>query len=111
MNLERPTRRHLKPDERRRVAERCESSGLAGSEFARRHGIPLSSLRRWVRELRNTPKESPAVVFHEVAVCPPWTGSASPWAVEIVGRDGVTVRCRERLPVEELARLLRGGAC
>ena len=112
MNPERRTRQHLKPDQRLRIAERCENSGLAPSEFASRHRIPVSSLQRWLRELRNTPKETPAAVFREVAVCPPLAGSASqPWALEIVGPDGMTVRCRERLSIEDLACLLRGRGC
>jgi transposase-like protein len=59
MELERITRRYLKPEERRQIAERCESSGLSRSEFARRHWISLSSLQRWLSEARNAPKEVP----------------------------------------------------
>jgi hypothetical protein len=36
------------PEERRRIAERCESSGLSQREFARRHRLSLSSPRRWL---------------------------------------------------------------
>ena len=58
------------------------------------------------------PKEVPAVVFREVAVSPALTASALPaWSVEVVGPDSVTVRSRERLSIEDLARLLRGRAC
>ncbi len=70
MEPERITRCYLKPEERRRIAERCESSGLSRSEFARRHQISLSSLERWLSEARNAPKEVPAVVFREVTVSP-----------------------------------------
>ena len=112
MERKRITRCHLKREERRRVAERCEASGLARSEFARRHRIPLSSLQRWLHEFRNSPKESPTVVFQEVAVCPPETASTpQAWAMEIIGPDGVMVRCRERLSIEELVQLVRGRAC
>jgi transposase-like protein len=112
MEPERVARRHLKPEERRRIAELCERSGLTQSEFAKRHGISLSSLQRWLSEARSAPGEVPAVVFREVAVSPLQAASASPaWAVEIVGQDGVTVRFRERLPIEELTPLLRGRPC
>jgi len=112
MKPERVTRRHLKPEERRRVAELCDRSGLTRGEFAKRHGISLSSLQRWLSEARSALGDVPAVVFREVAVCPPLTASVLPaWAVEIVGPDGVTVRCRERLPIEELTQLLRGRPC
>lgn len=112
MELERIRRRHLKPDQRRRIAERCESSGLSRSEFAKRNHLSLSSLQRWLRELQDTPKESPAVIFREVAVCPPVTPPAlQSWAVEVVGPDGTTIRCREGWALEELAQLLRSRAC
>ena len=45
----------------------------------------------------------------------PWTGTASaaalPWAIEIEGAGGLTVRCREALSVEDLIRLLQGSLC
>jgi transposase-like protein len=112
MNLERPPRRHLKADQRLRIAKRFENSGLTPSEFSSRHRVSVSSLHRWLRELRNTPKETPAAIFREVAVCSPLAGSTSqPWAIEFVSPDGMTVRCRERLSVEDLARLLRSRGC
>jgi hypothetical protein len=112
MKPERITLRHLKPEQRRRIAERCERSGLSQSEFARRHRISLSSLQRWLSEARNAPKKVPASVFREVTVSPLPASAPSPgWAVEIVGPDGMTVRCRDGLSIEDLARLLRGLAC
>jgi len=112
MEPERVVRRHLKPGERRRIAELCERSGLSHSEFAKRHGYSPSSLQRWLSEARSAPGDVPAVVFREVEVSPSLTVSTSAaWAIEVVGPDGVTVRCRERLSVEELAQLLKGRAC
>jgi hypothetical protein len=112
MEPERITRRYLKPEERRRIAEHCESSGLSQSEFARRHRLSLSNLQRWLAEARNAPKKVPAVVFREITVSPSPVAASSPgWAVEVVGPDGMTVRCREGLSIEDLARLLRGRAC
>lgn len=112
MKLERIARRYRKLEERRRIADRCETSGLSRSEFARRQRISLSSLQRWLAEARNVPKEVPAVVFREVAVSSPLTVSAPlAWAVEIVSPDGVTVRCRDGLSGDDLSRLLRGPRC
>lgn len=112
MNLERIARRHRKLEERRRIVERCEGSGLSRSEFARRHRILLSSLQQWLAEARNAPKEVPAVVFREVAASPPLIVSTSPtWAIEIVRPDGATVRCRDGLSVDDLLRLLREPRC
>jgi len=112
MHPERIVRRHLKPEERRRIAELCERSGLTHGEFAKRHGFSLSSPQRWLSEARSTIERAPAVVFQEIDVSPRVTATASPtWSVEIVGPDGVTVRCRERLRIEELVQLFRGRAC
>jgi len=112
MQREPSTRRYRKPEERRRIAGRCESSGLSQSEFAKRRLIPLSSLQRWLSEAQNAPKRVPAVVFREVRVSPPLAAASSPgWAIEVVAPDGVTLRCREGLSVDDLAKLLRGRAC
>lgn len=112
MEPERITRRHLNPEERRRIAEHCESSGLSRREYARRHRLSLSSLQRWLSEARNGHKEVPAVMFREMMVSPlPLAASSPGWAVEVVGPDGMTIRCREGLCIEDLARLLRDRAC
>jgi hypothetical protein len=107
------TSRHRESlEERRRIAELCESSGVAPRDFARQHRIPLSSLQRWLAEARSARKEVPAVIFHEVSVSPRLGISAScAWAVEIVGPDGMTVRCRDGLSIDDLSLLLRGPRC
>jgi transposase-like protein len=46
MEHERSTRRYLTREQRRRIAERSRTSGLAPGDFARRHGYALSSLQR-----------------------------------------------------------------
>jgi hypothetical protein len=46
------------------------------------------------------------VSFAGVASAP-----AIAWAMEVVSRDGLMVRCREALAVRDLAALLRGPAC
>ena len=97
--------RCLNPEQRRRIAQRCENSGLSRwSDFARRYRIPLSNQQRWMRELQCTPKEVPAVVFREVAVPPPLRTAATPvWAIEIVGPDGTTIRfCEDRSILSKL---------
>lgn len=112
MKTEPATRRHFKPQERLRIAESCESSGLTRSEFARRNQVSLSSLQRWLAESRSVPKESAPVFFQEVSISPPLGVPASKgWAAEIIAPDGMTVRLREQMSVEDLVRLLRGRAC
>jgi hypothetical protein len=51
------------------------------------------------------------VVFREVSLAEVASAPPIAWAVEIVSRDGLTVRCREALSMQELAALLRGPAC
>ncbi len=112
MGLKRATRRRLKPEERRRIAELYQSSSLSRKEFAGRHRISLSSLQRWLAEARSPSREFPDVLFQEVTVSPPLAKAVSPeWAVEIVSADGMTVRCREGLSIEDLVRLLQGRTC
>jgi transposase len=112
MEPERVTRRRRNPEERRRIAELCERSGLSQSEFAKHHSLSLSSLQRWLAEARSGCSDVPAVVFREVGVSPPPALSASAmWAIELVSPDGVTVRYREPLSFEELSRLLRDRTC
>ena len=112
MNRERHARRHLKREERQRIADLFNESGLTHREFARRHHVSLSSLQRWLSEARNRPRHGPAVVFREMTVPPPLAPLSSPaWAVEIVGPDGTTIRCREAWSREDLVLLLRGRGC
>jgi hypothetical protein len=112
MKLQRIPRRYLKPQERRRIAERCERSGLSRREFARRRRISVTSLNRWFSEARNDRKEVGPVFFREVTASPPLPPAPSGvWAVEIVGPSGVTVRCREGMSVQDLALLLGSRTC
>jgi hypothetical protein len=49
--------------------------------------------------------------FREIRLSLPRSGPVAAWAVEIVSSTGLTVRCREPIAVEDLARLLRGSSC
>ncbi len=109
MENKRTTRRYLKPEQRRRIAERCRASGLEPSRFARRHGYKLSSLWRWLAEQR---REPPALLWQEVRLpVTPASACAPCWALEIVSPDGLILRCRDGLPWEDLVRLLRSRPC
>jgi hypothetical protein len=50
---------------------------------------------------------SPPVIFSEIKMPPLPPAGTAEWAVEVVSASGVTLRCRERLSVAELVRLLR----
>jgi hypothetical protein len=51
------------------------------------------------------------VVFREVNGAGVTVVPTVAWALEIVSRDGLTVRCREALSLQDLATLLRGPVC
>ncbi len=53
-------------------------------------------------------KEVAPVLFRELRVPPVRMSAAVPWAVEIVGPDGLVIRCREPLQFRDVAWLLRG---
>jgi len=47
------------------------------------------------------------MMFGELKLAPAPLRTSAGWAMEVVGANGLTIRCREALPVHELARLLR----
>jgi len=63
MEHERSTRRYLKPEHPRHIAERCRASDFGPGDLARRHGYALSILQRWLAEER---RETAAFVLREV---------------------------------------------
>jgi hypothetical protein len=82
-------------------------SGLTRIAFARSQNIPISTLSKWLTTARHASKAVSPVLFREVRV--PVIPSAAPqWAMEVIGPDGLMVRCREALAVDDLAWLLRG---
>ena len=104
-------RRRTSATRRAHLVERFRRSGLTRIAFARRYGLGLSTLGKWLSEARTAlPRPSP-VVFREVPLAGVAAAPAVAWAIEVVSRDGLTVRCREALSVQDLAALLRGPAC
>jgi len=104
-------RRRTSATRRAHLVERFQGSGLTRIAFARRYGLGLSTLGKWLSEARAaTPRPSP-VVFREVRLAGVASAPAIAWAMEVVSRDGLTVRCREALSLQDLAALLRGPTC
>lgn len=84
-------------------------SGESMAEFARSRGFSPQRVRYWRRRL-GAPAAVPAFVPVRLPVVTPTTLAAA--TIEIVSR-GVTIRVREDLDVEHVARLveaLAGGA-
>ena len=73
--------------------------------------LALLTLGKWLSEARAaSPRPSP-VVFREVQLAGAAAAPAIAGAMEVESRDGLTVRCREALSLQDLAALLRGPAC
>jgi transposase-like protein len=104
-------RRRTSATRRARLVERFHRSGLTRIAFARRYGVGLSTLGKWLSEARAAAPRLSPVVFREVRPAGVASAPAIAWAMEVVSRDGLTVRCREALSVQDLAALLRGPAC
>ena len=102
-------RRRTSARQRARLIERFRGSGLTRAAFAQRHGVGLSTLGKWLTEARASWRQPTQVAFREMKLAE--VASAPAWAMEVEGADGVTVRCREALSVQDLAALLRGPTC
>jgi hypothetical protein len=93
------------------LVERFRRSGLTRAAFAQGHGVGLSTLGKWLTEARASSRQPAQVAFREMKLAEVASALANRWAMEVEGADGVTVRCREALSVQDLAALLRGPAC
>jgi hypothetical protein len=95
-------------DEARTALAELSRSGQSAAEFARCRGFSTARIRYWKQRLDVT-AVIPAFVPVNLPVTPPAVGTRT---IEIVARD-VTVRVREDLDVEHVARIvgaLAGGA-
>lgn len=102
-----PKRNYRTRAQRAEIVEQFHRSGLTRIAFAHSQGIPISTLSKWLTAARHASKKAPPVLFREVRL-PALPPSALQWAMEVVSPDGVTVRCREPLPLADVAWLLRG---
>lgn len=127
-----PHPRVFTPEERSQWVSRFRSSGLPQAQFARRHGLKLTTLQKWLygRGSRPAPMRKPsapgdhshridrtAVVIHRKSqrapnttfreVTLPTLGLASPgWAAEVTWPSGVTVRLGARAEAAWIGALL-----
>ncbi len=102
------SRNHKKstPAERAQALDEFHRSGLTRIAFSRTHNIALSTLSKWL--VRSKHKSSAPVLFRELGVAQVASVTSMPWAVEIVGSDGLVIRCREALSLQDVSWLLRG---
>ncbi|GAB4293093.1 MAG: hypothetical protein Kow0067_19550 [Coriobacteriia bacterium] len=100
-------RRQRSAATRRRLAERWLASGVTQRRFAEEHGVPPSSLARWVQQLRRSDAAAaPPAGFLEVTQV---TAPAPAMSVRLtVG--SVTLEL-ERLPPVEYVVALGAATC
>jgi hypothetical protein len=105
-------RRHrVSATQRARLIGLFQRSTLTRGTFARRHGVGVSTLGKWLTDARAPARRPAPVEFREMRLAGVASVAAIPWAMEVEGVGGLTVRCREALSVQDLAALLRGPAC
>ncbi len=92
--------------ERAQILDEFHRSGLTRLAFSRTHDIALSTLSNWLTTAKRN--SSTPVLFSEARVPQVPSVTDTPWAVEIVGPDGLMIRCREALPLQDVSWLLRG---
>jgi transposase-like protein len=112
MQNKKTTRQYRAPAEQRlQMVEQFHRSGLAQKAFSQQHGVPLATLKWWLKKTNRSSNPPVPVVFQEVKLAAPEALSASVWAMEVVAPSGLTIRCREELSVHDLIRLMRDGRC
>jgi transposase-like protein len=99
-----PTPRRLRSNaaERAHWTRQYRQSGLTQREFARQHGLRLSTLQRWVAQQAHLTTTPP---FTELKM--PAVSRAAPWAAEVVREDGATLRLAHDVTPALLRQLLR----
>jgi transposase-like protein len=104
-------RRRTSAVQRAHLIELFQRSNLTRGAFARRHGVGISTLGKWLTDARATSHRPAPVVFREMQLAGVAPATATPWAMEVEGFGGLTIRCREALSLQDLAALLREPAC
>jgi transposase-like protein len=94
--------------ERAEILAEFKRSGLTRLAFSRAHNIALSTLSKWLYTTKHKSKDSAPMLFKELKVSQSPTNSVMAWAIEIVSPDGMAIRFREALPLDDLSLLLRG---
>jgi transposase-like protein len=100
--------RRSTPEERAEILETFRSSGLTRRAFSQTHGIALNTLNKWLTIAGKGGRAPKPVLFRELKVQQVPMSATMAWAIEIVSPDGLVVRCREALPLQDVSWLLRG---
>jgi len=97
-------RRRPTAEQRRQLVEAFKQREEPAVDFARRHGLAVSTLHRWVQMERNFPKSHlKGPVFQEIQL--PVNGMGS-WCGEVCLPDGTRVRWNGDAGLEGTERLI-----
>jgi len=97
--------------ERLEMVERFRGSGKTRRAFCESEGVAKSTLDWWLRKSPERPRSrKKRVAFRELALVSTG-GAGGNWAMEVVSPQGWTIRSRQTLSVEEVARLVREPGC
>jgi hypothetical protein len=110
----RRTRGRTADTARRDLVARYQRSDLTQRAFCEQAGIPMSTLQWWLVKARREAAPVAPVTFTEVPLpvdAHVDRGVGAGWAVEIVTRTGLTLRCREPLAPTMLRFLLSRARC
>jgi hypothetical protein len=97
-------RRHWREQDARLLLEAWRGSGQTLTAFAQHYGVHPERLGRWHRLLRAQPESQ--VRFHPVRVRMGEPRSAESEKIELVLRDGRSIRVPQKFDAEDLRRLL-----
>lgn len=113
MKINKPSKKqHRKPSNQRlQMVNQFRQSGLSRKVFCKKRGIPLSTLNWWLRKTKPSSKPPAPIKFSEVMIMPPSMKADDAWAMELVTSSGLTIRCREALPIPDLMKLLGESRC
>jgi hypothetical protein len=97
--------------QRLQMVEQFRQSDLSRKAFCKKRRIPLSTLNWWLRKTKSSSNLPAPIKFSEVTVLPPAVKANGTWAMEFVASSGLTIRCREALPIPDLMKLLKEAQC
>jgi hypothetical protein len=101
-------------DEWRHIVETFRRSGLSRRAFCEETTVPLSTLNWWLTRARREAAVPAPMAFAEVRLplaspSSPLCSSTQTWAMEIVTREGVTIRWRDIVSLSDLVAMLHGA--
>lgn len=96
--------------ERLEMVERYRRSGQTRRGFCESERVAKSTLDWWLRKSKGPRSRKKRVAFREVALVSTDVGAGN-WVMEVVSPQGWTIRSRQTLSVEQMARLLREPRC